>query len=269
LVVLGPFLGQASLHVAFGVALELLYPTGERHSLASRLRGTCLYVVFLTSVVLVGLLMRKIVHHLGIMPLFAVDLSSFRGTVIGFLVLPFCGIFVFDFFYYWFHRMQHTVPFLWRLHAVHHAIRELNATNASHHPSEEFLRIPLLLLPMALIVTIEAPHTAALTFFSATFGLAQHSNTRASYGWFRYLFSEPRYHRVHHSLEPQHWERNFAFSFPLWDMIFRTAYWPRRDEWPATGLSDMPEATTWQTYLWPRIGRQQPSTVMQSSDRTG
>jgi sterol desaturase/sphingolipid hydroxylase (fatty acid hydroxylase superfamily) len=31
------------------------------------------------------------------------------------------GVAMFDFVFYWFHRMSHTFPFLWRFHRVHHS----------------------------------------------------------------------------------------------------------------------------------------------------
>ena len=37
-------------------------------------------------------------------------------------------LFVYDFFYYWFHRLQHGSPFLWAQHKLHHSEVALNAT---------------------------------------------------------------------------------------------------------------------------------------------
>ena len=54
---------------------------------------------------------------------------------------------------------------------------------------------------------------------------------------------------MHHSREPEHADHNFATSTPLWDVLFGTAYFPRDDEWPAVGLSDVPEPHTVADYL--------------------
>ena len=32
----------------------------------------------------------------------------------------------FDFFYYWFHRLSHTIKFIWMFHAVHHSCNKLH-----------------------------------------------------------------------------------------------------------------------------------------------
>ena len=39
-------------------------------------------------------------------------------------------------------------------------------------------------------------------------------------------------------IEPQHKDRNFAAFFPIWDILFRTFYFPKRDEFPDTGIVD-------------------------------
>src|SRR5262249_57445689 len=47
----------------------------------------------------------------------------------------------------------------------------------------------------------------------------------------------PQMDRIHHSKVPAHIDRNFAFIFPLWDVLFSTYYHPRADEYPKTGLA--------------------------------
>ncbi len=47
----------------------------------------------------------------------------------------------------------------------------------------------------------------------------------------------PQSHRVHHSLEPQHGDRNFGVIFTIWDRMFGTLY-ANYDEYPDTGVLD-------------------------------
>ncbi|MEY3835620.1 MAG: hypothetical protein RI989_1048 [Bacteroidota bacterium] len=42
-------------------------------------------------------------------------------------------MFISDFFRYWIHRLSHTVPFLWRFHAVHHALTHLGSRSFYLH----------------------------------------------------------------------------------------------------------------------------------------
>src|SRR5262249_36004701 len=150
---------------------------------------------------------NKIIRMFGWRPLFSIDLSEATG-VVAFTILPFIPVFIYDFFYYWFHRLQHTVSFLWRFHRVHHSIRELNAFNNYHHLSEELLRLPLVIAPMSLLAQITLPQVAIVAFMVNIAGQFTHSNTRISYGLLRFLFCEPRYHRIHHSIEPKHFDKN-------------------------------------------------------------
>lgn len=55
---------------------------------------------------------------------------------LGYVVAPLLGMILYDFFGYWLHRAQHK--WLWRLHAIHHAIEELSGINSYFHPTEQF-----------------------------------------------------------------------------------------------------------------------------------
>ena len=49
------------------------------------------------------------------------------------------------------------------------------------------------------------------------------------------FFVGPQYHRMHHSLQTQHLDKNFALFFPLRDIFFGTYYRPKKGEFPSTG----------------------------------
>jgi sterol desaturase/sphingolipid hydroxylase (fatty acid hydroxylase superfamily) len=40
----------------------------------------------------------------------------------------------------------------------------------------------------------------------------------------RYVLVTPQFHRVHHSIEPRHRDRNFGLTFSIWDHLFGTQY---------------------------------------------
>lgn len=235
-----------ALAMLCGLALEIIFP-GERHSLMSRARGVVFYALYLVGSVVSILLLSSIVRWMGIKPVIDFDLAWAKDSgnwaiyLLAVTVLPFIGQFIGDFPYYWFHRLQHRTPLLWRFHRVHHAIEELNAVNSHHHILEDILRIPMVALPFAFI-HLSLPQVAYASFLIAVSGQIIHANSRVSWGPLRYVFVEPRYHRIHHSIEPQHWDKNFAASFPVWDALFGTAYFPAKAEYPKTGLQDLPEA---------------------------
>ncbi|MGI9368264.1 MAG: sterol desaturase family protein, partial [Ruegeria sp.] len=57
-------------------------------------------------------------------------------------------------------------------------------------------------------------------------------NLRHSHIWLRWpgiwskVFPSPAHHHVHHSCHPDHLDKNFAFMFPLWDVLFGTYVMP-------------------------------------------
>jgi sterol desaturase/sphingolipid hydroxylase (fatty acid hydroxylase superfamily) len=155
------------------------------------------------------------------------------------------GAAVFDFFYYWFHRVQHAVPVLWAFHSAHHANRSLNALGCYHHPVEDLWRIPLFVLPMAATVQVVAPELFLLTAFVTGWGLFNHADTRFNLGPLRGVLADNHYHRIHHSAAEEHHGSNFAGMFSLWDKVFGTQCMPQPGaERLPVGLRDLPHPET-------------------------
>lgn len=246
---------------AVGAALEVLLP-GERHSLKSRFKGALYIAVFICIGMWMGMLATSGLGKLHIGPLLNIDLSAIQHSgnvavrILGFAALPLAGIFIGDFFYYWFHRMQHAVPALWRFHRVHHSIRELNAINNFNHISEDFLRAIFVVLPSVILLRVEMQQIFLLSAYVAVIGQVSHANTRARFWPLGYFLVEPAYHRLHHSLEARHIDKNFASILPFLDVVFGTAYFPKRGEHPKTGLDELPEPDTLKEYLLPPPVRQ-------------
>ena len=61
-----------------------------------------------------------------------------------------------------------------------------------------------------------------------------------------------------HSRRREHYDRNFAALFPVFDAVFGTAHAPAPDEYPETGLEDhdaprsLGEAALWPVRGWLR-----------------
>lgn len=146
-----------------------------------------------------------------------------------------------DFIYYWTHRMAHTVPALWRLHAVHHSTKHLRWTSALRaHPAEVYSHV-LALAPLFLLgFPVEA--LAALTPLISLCALFIHTDSNFSVRKLSYVFNSPRYHGWHHALDVRDGSVNFAGFFPVFDALFGTYRLP--EERPAAvGIDDpaMPE----------------------------
>ena len=64
-----------------------------------------------------------------------------------------------------------------------------------------------------------------------------HANLRTNYGFLKYILVTPQSHRIHHSIEPRHFNKNFGLFFSVWDRLFGTLY-TNYDEYPETGVED-------------------------------
>ena len=215
-------------------AMEIAFPR-EQQSTRGRLQGATFWALAAPVNVGVPLVFYWLARRMGLHTLFTVDLTWLPlGLVVGPLIAAIVG----DFFFYWMHRAQHV--FFWRFHAVHHSIEELNAVSSYHHVSEALFRTLCITTPSILFFT-EVRNAEILAYLLPLQGAFLHSCTRVNFGPLRYLVGDNRFHRIHHSLEQQHFGRNYSGFTPIWDVVFGTAYFPARDEWPATGLADAPE----------------------------
>jgi sterol desaturase/sphingolipid hydroxylase (fatty acid hydroxylase superfamily) len=181
-------------------------------------------------------------------PLIAWRISSDSSTLVitaGILL----WVFVFDFFYYWFHRAQHRFSGLWSFHRVHHSIVHLNCLNSYHHVTEEIFRFPFIALPLALLIEIDVPQLVLLSAFVAAWTQYIHSDTRVHFGRLWPYFSDNSYHRIHHSTERKYFDKNFAAFFPFWDRLFGTYCEPDRDALCEVGLFEAPAPRTIRDYL--------------------
>lgn len=133
-----------------------------------------------------------------------------------------------DFMRYWLHRAAHTVPVLWRLHAVHHSPDRLYWLNTSRfHPIEKILQFGLDSLPFILMGV--SPEVLGFWFvLYSVNGFFQHSNIQLEFGPLSGIFSTAEMHRWHHSRLPAESNSNYANVFILWDRIFGTYYRPVR-----------------------------------------
>ena len=120
------------------------------------------------------------------------------------------------------HRAFHAVPLLWRLHALHHADRDLDASSGVRfHPGEIVVS---LLWKVAVVWLLGAPAAAVVLYEAllACASVASHANLELPVGLeraARLTLVTPDLHRVHHSVHLDESNSNFAAVTPLWDRL--------------------------------------------------
>lgn len=123
------------------------------------------------------------------------------------------------------HLVTHKVPFLWRLHRVHHADVDIDVTTAIRfHPLEIALSM---LLKIGLVYLLGPSALAVILFEILLNGTAMfnHANWRLPMGLDRVLrlvLVTPDMHRVHHSVHRAEHDSNYGFALSIWDRLFGT-----------------------------------------------
>ena len=127
---------------------------------------------------------------------------------------------LYDFCYYWLHRMSHQVNLLWAAHVVHHSSEDYNLTTALRQTSGSFLGW-IFYLPMAFLgIPVEIFLTVGALNLVYQFWV--HTRHVPKLGWFEWFFVSPSNHRVHHAQNPAYIDKNYGGVFILWDRYFGT-----------------------------------------------
>ena len=130
-----------------------------------------------------------------------------------------------DLLIYFQHRVFHAVPWLWRLHRVHHADPEMDATTGLRfHPVEILLSV---FVKIAAVVVLGAPPEGLLLFeimlnASSMFEHAAITIPPRLDAALRRLIVTPSLHRIHHSERREETDSNFGFNLSVWDLWFGT-----------------------------------------------
>jgi sterol desaturase/sphingolipid hydroxylase (fatty acid hydroxylase superfamily) len=123
------------------------------------------------------------------------------------------------------HVLFHAVPLLWRLHRVHHADLDFDATTGVRfHPLEILLSLGYKAAVVALLGAVPWAVVAFEVLLNAT-SVFNHGNVALPARldrWLRWIIVTPDMHRVHHSSRIVETNSNFGFSFSWWDRLCGT-----------------------------------------------
>jgi sterol desaturase/sphingolipid hydroxylase (fatty acid hydroxylase superfamily) len=137
---------------------------------------------------------------------------------------------------YWGHRLTHQVPFLWRFHAVHHSIEEMDwVASGRLHPLDSAFTQAFTALPLVLL-GYDGGAFAGVAALFLLLALFQHANVRLRFPVVRWVINTPEWHHWHHALDAEARDKNFGL--PVVDKIFGTAYMPKGKRPAAFGTHD-------------------------------
>jgi len=147
------------------------------------------------------------------------NLSSWLQILIAYLVYSFIA--------YWYHRIRHITPILWRyIHYMHHSPAHMDTrVTFWRHPLEIILDSIIIIIVGKLIgVSIEV--MICVLIVESSLELFHHCNihTPKKLRWIGYFIQLPEQHLIHHQRGLHRW--NYG-TVTLWDTIFRTVRIPQ------------------------------------------
>ena len=127
-----------------------------------------------------------------------------------------------DFASYWSHRFNHEINIMWNRHIIHHSSEEFNLSCALRQSISGiigvyfFLYIPLAVIgvPAGIIAVVAPLHLFAQFWY--------HTRLINRMGFLEHIIVTPSHHRVHHAINPEYIDKNYAAIFIIWDKIFGT-----------------------------------------------
>lgn len=141
---------------------------------------------------------------------------------------------LYDFFYYWNHRMGHEMNILWASHVVHHSSEEYNLTTALRQTGTGLLSF-VFYLPMA-ILGIDPIVLITVGSLNLIYQFWVHTQHVGKLGWYEWIFVTPSNHRGHHAQNTIYIDRNYGGVFILWDRLFGTYQEEQEDDLPVFGI---------------------------------
>jgi alkylglycerol monooxygenase len=131
------------------------------------------------------------------------------------------ALLMYDFLYYWYHRLGHEVNILWAAHVVHHQSEEYNLSTALRQTSSSYLLSWIFYLPMAL-VGIPPELFLVVSLVDLLYQFWIHTEQIGSLGVYDRIFASPSNHRVHHAVNDVYVDRNYGGILIVWDRLFGT-----------------------------------------------
>src|SRR5262245_17923070 len=131
------------------------------------------------------------------------------------------AITVWDFIYYWSHRMQHESRYMWAIHVVHHSSERYNLSTALRQPVADALgTFPPQGAACLLGIRPELVATARGVNLLYQYWIPTHAIRKL--GPSELLFNTPSHHRVHHGANRKYIDRNHGSILIVWDKLFGT-----------------------------------------------
>jgi sterol desaturase/sphingolipid hydroxylase (fatty acid hydroxylase superfamily) len=206
------------------VILEKLFPLYKNQPIFRKEWQTDL-IHFGVNHLLVGLMLLIVnffIHRAQVVVVGEEGLQQFINAIAFVPQLLLC-VLVADLAEYAVHRAYHEVPWLWRVHSVHHSVNTLDWLAGSRLHMLEILVTRIAVLTPLFLLGFDkrvVDMYIVIVGFQAVFN---HANVHIPWGPLKYLIVTPDFHHWHHSSEQIAIDKNYAAHFAFIDYLFGTA----------------------------------------------
>ena len=128
---------------------------------------------------------------------------------------------VYDFFYYWFHRISHERQIFWASHVAHHQSEDYNLSTALRQTGTGALLTWVFYIPVFLI-GVPSYVFVSVASLNLIYQFWVHSEHIPKLGLYEWIFVTPSNHRVHHAQNDEYIDKNYGGVFIIWDRMFGT-----------------------------------------------
>ena len=142
---------------------------------------------------------------------------------------------VYDFFYYWFHRMSHERQIFWASHVAHHQSEDYNLSTALRQTGTGAFITWIFFIPVFLI-GVPSYVFVSVASINLIYQFWVHSEHIPKLGWYEKFFVTASNHRVHHAQNENYIDKNYGGVFIIWDRMFGTYKEEDNSEAPIYGI---------------------------------
>jgi sterol desaturase/sphingolipid hydroxylase (fatty acid hydroxylase superfamily) len=167
---------------------------------------------------------------------------------------------------YWYHRLHHQLPFLWRFHRTHHSAPYMGMAMAGRQNFIYTVFFSQIYVVATLIYLGLGAPALFVTVLKSIITLSAHSSVKWDKPLYKYkilhpvawvterLISTPATHHAHHADSADdgigYYKGNFGNMFFLWDIIFKTGIITR--QYPSGyGIKFYKQEEWYAQFLWP------------------
>jgi len=142
---------------------------------------------------------------------------------------------IYDFFYYWFHRISHERQIFWASHVAHHQSEDYNLSTALRQTGTGAFVTWVFFIPVFLI-GVPSYVFVSVASVNLIYQFWVHSEHIPKLGWYEKFFVTASNHRVHHAQNENYIDKNYGGVFIIWDRMFGTYKEEDESEAPIYGI---------------------------------